>query len=170
MVTVYVASSHPYSGKTLTCIVLGTRWQRQGRRIGYLKPLGLMPVTVEGNVTDEDARFVARQLGLDAPPSRLCPVVLDQRSCHMDSRDARQRVQDAYTAAALDKDLMLVNGVGDVLSRGSIIGLDGVTVAKLLDAKVLLVTRCDSFLDADDILAAGRALGCLLYTSPSPRD
>ena len=159
MVTVYVASSHPYSGKTLTCIVLGTRWQRQGRRIGYLKPLGLMPVTVEGNVTDEDARFVARQLGLEAPPSRLCPVVLDRSSCHMDPREARQRVQDAYTAAARDKDLMLVNGVGDVLSRGSMIGLNGVTVAELLDTKVLLVTRCNSFLDAEDILAAGRALG-----------
>jgi len=159
MVTVYVASSHPYSGKTLTCIVLGTRWQRQGRRVGYLKPLGLMPVTVEGNVTDEDACFVARQLGLEAPPSRLCPVVLDRSSCHMDFQDARQRVQDAYTAAALDKDLMLVNGIGDVLSRGSMIGLNGVAVAEMLKAKVLLVARCDSFLDADEILAAGRALG-----------
>lgn len=159
MVTLYVASSSPYSGKTLTCIVLGTHWQRQGRRVGYLKPLGLLPVTVEGQVTDEDALFVAGQLGLEDPAARHCPVVLDPSTCHIDARDARQRVREAFTAAARDKDLMLVNGIGDVLTRGSMIGLGGVAVAEMLEAKVLLVTRCDSFLDADEIIAAGRALG-----------
>lgn len=159
MVALYVASSEPYSGKTLTCLVLGTRWQRQNRSVGYLKPLGLVPVTVGEEITDEDALFVAGQLHLDATPSQLCPVILSPELCHADQSELRERIRQAFSASSAGKDVMLLGGAGSALTRGSVCGLDGPTVAELLDAKVLLVTRVDSFLAVDGVVAAHRALG-----------
>jgi BioD-like phosphotransacetylase family protein len=54
---------------------------------------------------------------------------------------------------------MIVCGAGSVLTRGSIIGLNGVNVAQMVDAKVLLVGRCESLLEADSIVASRHALG-----------
>jgi BioD-like phosphotransacetylase family protein len=159
MIALYVVSNEPYSGKTLTCIVLGTRWQRQGRRVGYIKPLGLLPVNVRDRVTDEDAAFVAEQLGLDAHPSQLCPVMLTPEACHADSSAARDQVKEAFDAVAADKDVVLVNGLGSLLSRGSLLSLDAPAIAAMLDAKVLMIARCESFLDADSVIASRRLLG-----------
>jgi BioD-like phosphotransacetylase family protein len=159
MVTVYVGSSEPYAGKTLTTIVLGMRWQRQGRRIGYMKPLGSLPATVGEEVTDEDAQFVAQQLGVKATPSDLCPVLMSRDACHMPPEEARQKVQQAFDATSSGVDVMLVCGTGSVLTRGSMLGLSGVSVAEMLDARVLLVGRCESLFEADSIVASRQTLG-----------
>jgi len=159
MVTLYIGSSEPFSGKTLTSIVLGMRWRREGKRVGYMKPLGLMPTPVGDAVTDEDAQFVAHQLGLTTSPSDLCPVLMTRDICGMPSEDAQARVRQAFEAGSEGADVMIVSGTGPLLSRGSLVGLDGVSVAKMLGAKVLLIGRCESFLDADSILATAKAVG-----------
>ena len=159
MITLYIGSSETYSGKTLTSIVLGTRWQREGKRVGYMKPLGLLPVTADDGVTDEDAQFVAQQLGLSTASADLCPIVITRETCHMDWAEAAQKVQKAFEATSAGVDVMIVSGTGAVGSRGSMLGLSGVRVAEMLEAKVLLIGRCESFLDADTILAAKGALG-----------
>jgi len=96
MVALYVASSEPYSGKTLTCLVLGKRWQGAGLRVGYTKPLGLLPVTMGKEVTDEDAQFVAEHLQLEASPSNLCPIVLDAETCRMPVEEAEEALLRRY--------------------------------------------------------------------------
>ena len=159
MVTLYVVSSEPYAGKTLACLVLGVRWQRQGRRVGYLKPLGLMPVTVQGEVTDEDAHFVSQMLNLEGPPSQLCPIVLTPQTCHLDPQEAQAAVRQAFAACSAEAEVLLVGGSGSLLTRGTMLGLDGASVAELLNANVLLVARCRSCLDADSIIASHKALG-----------
>ncbi len=159
MVTLYISSSEPYAGKTLTTIVLGMRWQRQGRRVGYMKPVGLLPVTVGKEVTDEDAQFVAQQLNVTASPSDLCPILMTPEACRMSHEEARRKLQQAFDAVSSGVDVMIVCGTGSVLTRGSVIGLNGVSVAEMLDAKVLLVGRCESLLEADSIVASRHALG-----------
>ncbi len=159
MVTLYIASSETYSGKTLTSIVLGIRWQRQGRRVGYFKPIGLLPVSVGGVASDEDAAFVAKCLNLDTAPEHLCPIVMTRSICHMDAKAARTKVVNAFEKASKDVDVMIVSGIGSFLSRGSMLALSGERVVELLDAKVLLIGKCESYLDADSILASRRAAG-----------
>ena len=162
MVALYVASSEPYSGKTLTCLVLGKRWQGAGLRVGYTKPLGLLPVTMGKEVTDEDAQFVAEHLQLEASPSNLCPIVLDAETCRMPVEEAERRVREAFAAGSAGADVMLVGGSGSLLARGALIGLEGSRVAEMLDARVLLVCKCESFLDADSIIASHRMVGSRL--------
>ncbi len=159
MIVVYVGSTEPYSGKTLTCTVLGIRWQRQGQQVGYMRPLGVMPTRIGEELVDEDAAFVARQLGLETAGRDLCPVLLSPDLCHIDPATARKRLEKSFAAASAGKEVMLLNGTGSLLTRGTAVGLDGVSVVKMLDAKAVLVTRCTSFLDGDSIIAAQRQLG-----------
>jgi len=159
MISVYVASPESYAGKTLTSVVLGKRWQAQGRKVGFFKPLGTLPETAERQFADEDARFAARELGIDAPTSDVCPVLLGQHGCPIEAAAVRSQVMAAYQRVSTGKDIMLVAGSGSLLTRGVIMGLGGPAVADMLDAKVLLVARVESYLDLDGIVACQRALG-----------
>jgi hypothetical protein len=159
MISVYIASPEPYAGKTLTSVVLGKRWQSQGRKVGFFKPLGMLPDTVARQFADEDALFVARELNIDAPISELCPVLLGQQGCPMEAGAARDQVIAAYQKASSGKDVMLVVGSGSLLTRGVTMRLGGPAVADMVDAKALLVACVESYLDLDGIVACQRALG-----------
>ena len=158
MVAVYVVSSDPYSGKTLTCLVLGARWQRNGLKVGYLKPLGLAPVTVDDEVTDEDVPFVAETFGSDSL-THLCPVMLGPQMCGADPEELRGRVREAFAAVSQSRDVTLIGGLGSALSCGAAFGLSAPSVAEMLDARVVLVSRADSFLVIDNVVAVQQALG-----------
>ena len=170
MVTLYLASNEPHAGKTLAAVVLGLRWRDQGRAVGYLKPIS----PFEGQPSDEDAMFVASQLGLPAVPTQVCPVILTADLSAARPEELRQRLTDAFAAAAAGKDLMLVGGSGSALTRGAMLGLAGPEMVELLDAKVLLMAKCQAFADLDSILATVRAfkprlLGLVLTRVP-PRE
>ncbi len=159
MITVYVASNESYAGKTLTCMVLGKRWRAQGKAVGYFKPIGL--AGGPGEMVDEDARFLAAQLGLSTPPSQLCPVLLGPEYCEHDG-GAWTRIREAFAAASAGKDVMIVGGSGPVLTRGALVGLAGPKMTEVLDAWALLVARFTEFADVDSILEAQRQLGARL--------
>ncbi len=55
----YVASTYEYAGKTLVALALAKLWGKEGISVGYVKPLGKIPVVADGKVADEDARFLA---------------------------------------------------------------------------------------------------------------
>ena len=159
MIALYVASTEPYLGKTLTCVTLGKHWQRKGLRVGYFKPLGVVSDSAEREASDEDAGFVARELDLDTPPAQLCPIMLGRQACPLDEEAACGQIMEGYAAASDRKDVVLVGGSGSFLSRGAALGLAGPVVSEMLGAKILLVARCESYLDVDSIVAARRAAG-----------
>ena len=76
MVSLYVGSTSGYTGKTLVTMGLGHRFQKDGLRMGYMKPVGILPLKVDSTLTDHDAWRVYRALDLKDPLSELCPVVL----------------------------------------------------------------------------------------------
>jgi BioD-like phosphotransacetylase family protein len=84
---------------------------------------------------------------------------MTRETCHMAPEEAKEKVRAAYEAASAGVDVMIVSGTGSVIKRGSMIGFNGVTASTMLDAKVLLVGKCESFRDADSIVAARQALG-----------
>jgi BioD-like phosphotransacetylase family protein len=150
MVVAYLASTEAYSGKTLASVVLGRRWQDQGQNVGYFKPLG--NPSARSPLADDDALFIANQLGLPAAPAQLCPVLLAPELCRADREEVRRRINTAFTAAAAGRDLLLVGGGDSAVATGAV-------VVEMLDARAVLVAKCASFLDLDAVLVACRALG-----------
>jgi BioD-like phosphotransacetylase family protein len=159
MKSLYTISVERYSGKTATCLALGSHMKEDGFQVCYLKPLSLQPWRIGNRITDEDAVFVKEVLELTAEPWELSPVVITPEFLHARLADPKpedlmQKVKEAYLAAASCQDILLLEGGGS-LREGYVVGLPSVGVAQALDSQVLVIAKYrDDIRLMDDILAA----------------
>jgi len=164
MKALYVTSLHAFSGKTALCLGLGRRFQADGYKVGYLKPLSTQPWQVGGQVADEDADFVRRTLELSEDLCDLVGVVLTrdlllQELSGEAPPDLLARVKAAFGRIGADKDIVLLEG-GASLREGFSVGLGTPVVAEALNASALAVTYFhDRMSLLDDLLVAKLRLG-----------
>jgi BioD-like phosphotransacetylase family protein len=165
MTSLYVASISSHAGKSLVSLVLGLRMKKDGLKVGYIKPIGTLPTTVDGVSTDEDALFIAQALEsserLDIPVDLLCPVLMNAKttSAAFESADEslKEKVLAAFSRISEGKDVTIIGGVGS-LSAGSLVDLSGPRLADLMDAKILLVVKYESDSDVEDLILSFQLL------------
>jgi len=157
----YVASTFEYAGKTLIALALAKLWARDGVSVGYVKPLGKIPMVVDGGVVDEDACFLAGELGLPGPPEAVCPVVITQdlvmAAYRGESLRLRERVLRAVEDRSAGCDVVLLGGAAN-LRDGVFLGLAPLALVSELDCRVLLVDRFSGEKSMDQVLWAAGAL------------
>jgi BioD-like phosphotransacetylase family protein len=162
MTPIYIGSIGSYAGKSILALVMGLRLRDHGLKVTYFKPVGTLPVSEQGTLTDEDALFIARSLGFEGPTAALCPVLLTdelaERALTGDVATLDKRILDAYRTVSAGADVTIIGGVGS-LSRGALVNLSGQRVAALLDARVLLLARYDSDSTVEDVLLTCDLLG-----------
>jgi BioD-like phosphotransacetylase family protein len=178
MVALYVASIEDFAGKTSLSIGLGQHLKRDGYVIGYMKPLTTRCQPGSDQAAVQDAEFVRRELGLVDAPEDMAPIALtatliEDEIQATQSTDFQTKVRAAYRRVSMDRDVVLVEGVGRPL-EGALLGLSAPQVVELLDARVLVAVRFEDVLSLD--IAAGlrmiygdRLLGILLNTVPRSR-
>ena len=183
MKPLYVTSVERYSGKTATCLALGRRFQEDGYKVGYLKPLSLQPwrmvdpATSAVHIADEDTAFVKEVLNLPEQPWELSPVVVTldlllEQLRDPQAEDLMQSVNDAYQKVSRGMDVVLLEGGGS-LREGYIVRLPTAEVARTLDSQVLAIIRYrDEVRLLDDVLTARARLesslgGILLNRVPA---
>jgi BioD-like phosphotransacetylase family protein len=165
--SIYVTSVERYSGKTAVCLALGKRFQADGFKVGYLKPLSLQPWRVSGKIADEDATFVKEVLGLSADPWELSPVVLTPeyliKQLGMGGEtNLMDKVRSAVESIGAGKDMLLLEG-GASLREGHAVYLPTPDVARELSSHVLVTVKYRSDIRVlDDTLSAKVRLGELL--------
>jgi hypothetical protein len=161
MVSLYIGSTSGYTGKTLVTMGLGSKFIRDGLKIGYMKPVGILPVKVNDVLTDNDAWRIYRALDLKDPLPEICPVVLTQelevKSYRKETKGLMSRVLASYDTLSKNKDIMLIGGYGSIYT-GSYLGLQGLDVIKRLNAKVVLVVKYEGEYVADYVLQAKKDL------------
>ena len=161
MLPLLIESTERYAGKSLICLGLGLKFQRDGFKIAYLKPLGKSPVKIGKIITDEDAVFIQGALHLDEPLEQLCPVVVTQ-DLIIDAYDGKVRgldkkVVDAYQKISRGKDIILIGGGGS-LHEGTLLGLSSLRIARDFQAKVILLDNAENEVNVDCILRAKEGL------------
>jgi BioD-like phosphotransacetylase family protein len=167
MKSLYITSVERYSGKTATCLALGRRFQADGYKVGYLKPLSLQPWRVGGHLADEDAAFVIEALGLPAKPWELSPIVLSSDTLHeqlkqLGSTDLLQQVKEAAENIASNVDVLIIEG-GASMREGYVVGLPTPRVAESLGSPVLVVVKYrDPIRFLDDALSTQARLGKMM--------
>ena len=158
----YLASTSEYAGKTLLALGLGSIWREAGVKVGYVKPLGKIPVFQEGRLVDGDAAFLAGALGLDAPPEAVCPAVITQDLVMAAYRGEDLRLRGKISAAVLDaearSEVLLVGGTAN-LRDGVFLGLSPLEFIVNYDCRVVLVDRFEGEKSMDQVLWAAGALG-----------
>ncbi|WP_028577051.1 phosphotransacetylase family protein [Desulfomicrobium escambiense] len=174
MVGIYVGATSGYSGKNMIAMGIGLKLQKEGYRVGYMKPVGALPQEKNGVLGDADAFFVQDILGLAENPALVTPVVVDQdfkmKAFTGKCDDLMPRIKAAYDELSKDKDVMIVAGSGSMYS-GKYCGLDGVSVVKALGIKAIVIDRFVKELNYDYLLSMkerldDQLLGVLLNDIP----
>jgi BioD-like phosphotransacetylase family protein len=141
---------------------LGLELQKQGFTIGYMKPVGAVPVTTGRCLADEDAIFVQEVLGLSEDPCLVTPVVVTSefmaQAFRGECSDLMPQIRSAYDKLAQGKDVVLVAGSGS-MNSGRYCHLDGVSVVKSLGIKCVIIDRFAKELKYDYLLVQKEALG-----------
>jgi len=165
MICIYLTSEVGLSGLHTVCIGLAERLREDGNKVGYMKPLGNRYHEEEGKITDEDAAFMRRTLGLEENMEDICPVLLSPHLV-MDSlkdgeEDLQAKIRDAYGRVSKGKDVVIVQGAYTSL-QGRFMDLSAYQLAPIFDARVILVERFNDAFLADNVLAARDDFGSML--------
>ena len=162
MVGIYVGATSGYSGKNMIAMGIGLKLQKEGYRVGYMKPVGALPLEKNGVLGDADAFFVQDILGLTDDPTLVTPVVVDQdfkmKAFTGKCEDLMPRIKSAYEELGKNKDVMIVAGSGSMYS-GKYCGVDGISVVKNLGIKAIVIDRYVKELNYDYLIAMKELLG-----------
>ncbi len=141
----YVAATSQHVGKTTSTLGLAASFRKAGINTGYCKPVGQQHVEINGSVVDKDAVLFADLLKLDIEPSIHSPVIIGKGATvsYLDDPEsynliemvlnAERKLNDAH-------DAVIYEGTGHP-GVGSVAEMSNARVAKLLNAKVVMVVE-----------------------------
>lgn len=161
----YIGSTATYAGKNTMNIGIGLRLQKDGFNPGYMKPVGAMPVEINGMQGDEDAFYVQDVLGITPQADIVTPVMVTQDfkirafNGHLgDPEKYLEKIKSSYEQLAKERDLMLVSGSGNMFS-GRYSGLDAITIVKKLGLKAVVIDRIQHEVNYDTLVTIKDYLG-----------
>ncbi|MBI4660905.1 MAG: AAA family ATPase [Verrucomicrobia bacterium] len=142
---VFIAATRQNDGKTTTSLGLLAALRSIYPRIGYIKPVGQRFVQVDEQKIDEDTILMDRVYQLNCPLVDMSPIAVEpdftRKYLQSSNYDALvKRIQKAFDRVAWEKDFVLCEGSGHA-GVGSVFDLSNARVAKILEAKVVIVTQ-----------------------------
>src|SRR5947209_2746800 len=141
----FIAATRQNDGKTTTSLGLLAAIQRRYPRVGYIKPVGQRFVEIAEHKIDEDTVLMDKVYKLNCPLVDMSPIAVEpdftRRYLQSSNYDALVKtIQKAFDRVAWEKDFVLCEGSGHA-GVGSVFDLSNARVAKLLGAKVIIVTQ-----------------------------
>ncbi|MBM3881332.1 MAG: hypothetical protein FJ387_16670 [Verrucomicrobia bacterium] len=141
----YIAATRQNEGKTTTSLGLASVLQKFHPRIGYIKPVGQRFVNVDADKIDEDIILMDRVYHLQCPLVDMSPIAIEpdftRKYLQSANYDALvKKILKAFDRVAWEKDFVLCEGSGHA-GVGSVFDLSNARVAKLLEAKVIIVSQ-----------------------------
>lgn len=143
---IFVAATRMNDGKTTTCLGLFAALQSLYPRVGFIKPVGQRFVEVQGHQVDEDSYLLDTIYNVHVPIESMSPVTIDATFTRRYLKrpdtmlaELEDKICRAFDRVSWEKDFTLIEGTGHA-GVGSVFDLSNARVAKLLDAKVILVS------------------------------
>ena len=142
---IFIAATRQNDGKTTTSLGLLDALLRVYPTIGYIKPVGQRFVQIEEEKIDEDTILMDRVYKLNCPLVDMSPIAVEpdftRRYLESANYDTLVRkIQKAFDRVAWEKDFVLCEGSGHA-GVGSVFDLSNARVAKILGAKVVIVSQ-----------------------------
>src|SRR6202453_240506 len=142
---VFIAATRQNEGKTTTSLGLLSALQQFYPRIGYIKPVGQRFVEIEEQKIDEDTVLMDQVYRLNCPLLDMSPIAVEpdftRKYLQSSNNEAFvKKIQKAFDRVAWEKDFVLCEGSGHA-GVGSVFDLSNARVAKLLGAKVIIVSQ-----------------------------
>ncbi|MEW6302933.1 MAG: AAA family ATPase [Verrucomicrobiota bacterium] len=142
---VFIAATRQNDGKTTSSLGLLAALQQFYPRIGYIKPVGQRFVEIAEHKIDEDTVLMDQVYHLNCPLVDMSPIAVEPDFTRKYLESANydilvRRIQKAFDRVAWEKDFVLCEGSGHA-GVGSVFDLSNARVAKLLEAKVVIVSQ-----------------------------
>src|SRR5438128_4552678 len=142
---VFIAATRQNDGKTTVSLGLIAALQQHYPRVGYIKPVGQRFVEIEEQKIDEDTVLMDSVYRLNCPLVDMSPIAVEpdftRRYLQSSNNDFLvKKIQKAFDRVAWEKDFVLCEGSGHA-GVGSVFDLSNAQVAKILGAKVIIVTQ-----------------------------
>jgi BioD-like phosphotransacetylase family protein len=142
---VFIAATRQNDGKTTASLGLIAALQQHFPRVGYIKPVGQRFVEIEEQKIDEDTVLMDSVYRLNCPLVDMSPIAVepDFTRKYLESSNNEvlvKRIKRAFDRVAWEKDFVLCEGSGHA-GVGSVFDLSNAQVAKILGAKVIIVTQ-----------------------------
>lgn len=144
MKKLFIAATRQNDGKTTVSLGLVLAFKRITQKIGFIKPVGQRYVEVNGQKVDEDSVLIEKVCSLDCHLQDMSPIAIEPgfTKKYLDGRHRNrliERIKASFKKASSGKELILIEGTGHA-GVGSVFELNNATVAKLLRAKVVLIS------------------------------
>src|SRR5213594_419934 len=142
---IFIAATRQNDGKTTASLGLLSALQMRYPRIGYIKPVGQRFIEIDEQKIDEDTILMDRVYQLDCPLPDMSPIAVEpdftRKYLQSSNREALvKKIEKAFDRVAWEKDFVLCEGSGHA-GVGSVFDLSNAQVAKVLKAKVVIVSR-----------------------------
>src|SRR5256714_793824 len=141
---IFIAATRMNDGKTTVSLGLIAALQPHYPRVGYIKPVGQRFVEIEEQKIDEDTILMDSVYRLNCPLVDMSPIAVEpdftRKYLQSSNNEALvKKIQKAFDRVAWEKDFVLCEGSGHA-GVGSVFDLSNAQVAKILGAKVIIVT------------------------------
>jgi hypothetical protein len=145
---IFVAATRMNDGKTTTCLGLFEALRsRLISRIGFIKPVGQRFLEVDGHLVDEDSFLLDQIFHVQVPIESMSPVTIDAMFTrrYLEAPDHHRaaivdRICRAFDRVSWEKDFTIIEGTGHA-GVGAVFDHSNARVARLLDAKVIIVAQ-----------------------------
>lgn len=141
---IYVAATRQNDGKTAVSLGLMCLLRRVYSRVAYMKPVGQQYRLVRGQKIDKDAVLMSQIFSLTDDLCDMSPIAIPRgfTESYIENPNRAElegRVTKAFENLERNNDFVLIEGTGHA-GVGSVFDLSNAHVAKLLNAKVILVS------------------------------
>ncbi|MCP3928150.1 MAG: AAA family ATPase [Bacteroidetes bacterium] len=142
---IYVAATRQHVGKTTSTLGLVSTLKDTGADIGYCKPVGQQYVDLGDLRVDKDAHLFSKFMKFQLNPDIHSPVILGKgaTSAYLENPEKfnyEERLIYASKRLRETHDIVVYEGTGHP-GVGSVVELSNADVAKLVDAKVIMVVK-----------------------------
>lgn len=142
---VFIAATRQNDGKTTVSLGLIAALQQHFPRVGYIKPVGQRFVQIEEQNIDEDTVLMDSVYDLNCPLRDMSPIAVEpdftRKYLESSNNDALvKKIKKAFDRVAWEKDFVLCEGSGHA-GVGSVFDLSNAQIAKILRAKVIIVSQ-----------------------------
>jgi hypothetical protein len=144
---IFFAATKQNDGKTTISLGLIFALRERFRKIGFIKPIGQRYLQEQGYKIDEDSVLIERvceicdiKCGIkDMSPIAVERGFTEKYIDNPNKEQITQHIKESFSRIAKDKDLVIIEGTGHA-GVGSVFDHSNSTVAKLLGAKVILIS------------------------------
>lgn len=151
----YLVATKHNEGKTLLSLGLIGALSKQGKRVGYLKPVGHANQDQGERRVDADTTLMKAACGLTSEIADISPLVLDGFPAELVAADGRERslgrIESALGKASSGRDFVIIEGTANA-SAGACFGLSASTLARRLNAKIVLLAGGGVGQPADEVI------------------